>query len=88
MRFGELVGLETGYVRPNGVRDEWQLYELDNGELHRCPPKDDSYRTIFTPAWLTGLVTDHIRRMQPKPCPCHSQAYVFSATGHPAVRHA
>ena len=38
MRFGELVGLETGYVRPNGVRDEWQLYELDNGEMHRCPP--------------------------------------------------
>jgi hypothetical protein len=38
MRFGEVVGLETGYVRPNGVRVEWQLYELDNGEMHRCPP--------------------------------------------------
>lgn len=80
MRFGELVGLETGYVRPNGIRVEWQLYELDTGELHRCPPKDDSYRTIFGPDWLVRLVTEHIRRTQPKPCSCHGQTYVFS--GH------
>jgi hypothetical protein len=39
------LGLETEYVRPDGIRIEWQLYELDSGELPRCPPKDDSYRT-------------------------------------------
>lgn len=45
MRWGEIVGLEAGFVRPNSIRVAWQLYELDTGELHRCPPKDDSYRT-------------------------------------------
>jgi integrase len=77
MRWGELVGLETQYVRPTGVRVEWQLYELDTGELHRCPPKDDSHRPIDTPGWLTGLVTDHIGRTAPRPCPCHGLTYVF-----------
>ena len=43
MRWAELVGLESGYVRGSTVRIEWQLYELDNGILHRCPPKDDSH---------------------------------------------
>ncbi|HZM81233.1 MAG TPA: LacI family DNA-binding transcriptional regulator [Candidatus Limnocylindrales bacterium] len=80
MRWGELVGLESCYFRPTSVRIEWQLYELDNGVLHRCPPKDDSYRDIHTPDWLNGLVCDHITRTRPKPCPCHSQTYAF--TGH------
>jgi integrase len=77
MRWGELVGLETRYVRPDAVRVEWQLYELDTGELHRCPPKDDSYRTIDTPDWLSRLVADHIARTRPKPCGCHEMTYVF-----------
>ncbi len=77
MRWGELVGLETRYVRPTGVRVEWQLYELDTGELLRCPPKDDSYRTIDTPPWLSRLVTEHISRTAPKPCRCHDLTYVF-----------
>ncbi len=46
MRWGEIVGLETEFARPGAVRVEHQLYELDSGELIRCPPKDDSYRTI------------------------------------------
>jgi hypothetical protein len=33
MRWGEVVGLETSFVRPKSVRVEWQLYELDTGEL-------------------------------------------------------
>lgn len=37
LRWGELVGLEPGFVRPSSVRVEWQLYELESGELHRCP---------------------------------------------------
>jgi integrase len=80
MRWGELVGLETQYVRPAGVRIEWQLYELDNGQLHRCPPKDESRRLVLTPAWLTVLVRDHIARARANPCPCHGQRYTF--TGH------
>ncbi|HEY6795109.1 MAG TPA: LacI family DNA-binding transcriptional regulator, partial [Kineosporiaceae bacterium] len=65
-------------------RVEWQLYELDNGELRRCPPKDDSYRTIDTPEWLSGLLQAHVTRSDPKPCPCHGRKYVFR--GHGAVK--
>jgi len=49
MRWAEMVGLETEYVRPSSIRVEWQLYELDTGQFHRCPPKDDSHRTVDTP---------------------------------------
>jgi integrase len=80
MRWGELVGLETRYVRRTGIRVEWQLYELDTGELHRCPPKDDSHRTVDLPEWLASLVSDHIARSRRKPCACHGLTYVFG--GH------
>jgi integrase len=79
VRFGETVGLETEYVRPDAIRIEWQLYELNDGRLIRCPPKDDSYRTIDVPPWLAGLVREHITRNQPRPCPCHGFTYVFRA---------
>ncbi|ALG05791.1 LacI family DNA-binding transcriptional regulator [Kibdelosporangium phytohabitans] len=77
MRWGEVVGLETGFVRPESIRVEWQLYELDTGELVRCPPKDDSYRTIDSPEFLWRLVSDHTARITPSPCSCHSLTYVF-----------
>jgi hypothetical protein len=81
MRWGEIVGLERKFVRPAAVRVEWPLYELDSGEFERCPPKDDSYRTIDTPKWLSGLVASHIVRTESAPCPCHEQAYVFRGHG-------
>ncbi|WP_158840935.1 LacI family DNA-binding transcriptional regulator [Saccharothrix deserti] len=81
MRWGELVGLETEYTRLRSIRVEHQLYELDSSELHRCPPKDDSYRTIDTPSWLSRLVSDHIARTAPQPCPCHGRTYVFRGLG-------
>jgi len=81
MRWGEIVGLETKYVRPAGIRVEWQLYELDTGELHRCPPKDDSHRTIGIPEWLASLVSDHIARVRPTACACHELTYVFRGHG-------
>ncbi|MEV0187483.1 LacI family DNA-binding transcriptional regulator [Kitasatospora purpeofusca] len=81
MRWGEIVGLETEYVRPKGIRVEWQLYELDSGELHRCPPKDDSYRDIDSPGFLGALVAGHITRARPKPCECHGLTYAFSGHG-------
>ncbi|MGH3678940.1 MAG: hypothetical protein ACRDT2_01230 [Natronosporangium sp.] len=81
MRWGELVGLEPDYVRPGSIRVEWQLYELDTGELVRCPPKDDSYRTADTPDWLSRLVLDHIARTRPTACPCHGKRCVFHGRG-------
>ncbi|NBE49881.1 tyrosine-type recombinase/integrase [Streptomyces boluensis] len=80
-RWGEIVGLETEFVRPDAFRVEWQLYELDTGELVRCPPKDDSYRTIDAPDWLSALVINHIARAKPNPCPCHGRTYVFRGQG-------
>lgn len=77
MRWAELVGLETRFVRRGNIRIEWQLYELDTGELRQCPPKDDSHRTIDTPPWLGRLVADHIAVTNPQPCSCHGNTYVF-----------
>ncbi|GAA3771566.1 LacI family DNA-binding transcriptional regulator [Streptomyces chiangmaiensis] len=81
MRWAEVVGLETEYVRSRAFRVEWQLYELDIGELVRCPPKDDSYRTIDSPDWLSALVLNHIARTKPTACPCHGKSYVFHGQG-------
>ncbi|MBG6139375.1 LacI family DNA-binding transcriptional regulator [Longispora fulva] len=77
MRWGEMVGLETEYVRGRELRVEWQLYELDTGELHRCPPKDDSRRTIDLPRWHSRLLLDHIAHSAHPPCACHGRTYVF-----------
>jgi integrase len=81
MRWGEAVGLETQFARSKNVRVEWQLYELDTGELHRCPPKDDSHRTIDVPEWLAAMLSDHVARTQPKACNCHGLTYVFRGHG-------
>lgn len=86
MRWGELIGLETAYVRPREIRLEWQLYELDTGEFVRCPPKDDSYRTVDTPDFLDTLIREHIEGTNPKPCACHGRTYVFA--GHRAANKA
>jgi hypothetical protein len=81
MHWSELVGLETRMVRPDSLRVDWQLYELENGVMHRCPPKDDSHRTIFVPAFLTGLLLDQVGRTSAAPCACHGHRYVFGGYG-------
>ncbi len=81
LRWGELVGLETRYVRPDAVRVEWQLYELDTGELHRCPPKDDSYRTVHVPGWLGSLLATQVSHTALDSCACHGYRYVFGGYG-------
>lgn len=82
MRWGEIVGLETEFACPGGaVRVEWQLYELGTGELVRCPPKDDSYRTIDATDWLSALVANHVAHTKPTPCPCHGKTYAFRGQG-------
>lgn len=80
MRWGEIVGLETKYVRSDSLRVEWQLYELDTGEFHRCAPKDESRRTIDLPEWLFSLLSSLAVQRTQKPCDCHANTYVFS--GH------
>ncbi|OIV36078.1 LacI family transcriptional regulator [Mangrovactinospora gilvigrisea] len=86
LRWGELVGLEREYLRPGAVRVEWQLYQLDTGELLRCPPKDDSYRAIDLPPWLDGLLTAHLATVPAGPCPCHGLAYAFRGRGEPGYQ--
>ncbi|MEV3912695.1 LacI family DNA-binding transcriptional regulator [Streptomyces canus] len=81
MRWGEIVGLEVEFIRTAAVRVEWQLYELDSGEFERCPPKDDSYRTIDAPAWLARLWSGHLARTRPTACLCHGKTYVFRGQG-------
>ncbi|SMF70358.1 Transcriptional regulators [Streptomyces sp. Amel2xC10] len=81
MRWGEIVGLETEFARPTSIRVEWQLYELDTGEFVRCPPKDDSYRTIDAMDWLSALVANHVARTKLAPCPCHGRTFVFRGQG-------
>jgi integrase len=81
MRWGEVVGLETEYVRGSQLRVEWQLYELDTGELHRCPPKDDSHRTLDLPPPIADVAAQHIARSEARPCSCHGRRYVFRGHG-------
>jgi hypothetical protein len=80
-------------MRTGSLRVEWQLYELDGGEFHRCPPKDDSYRTIDTPDFLSGLLSRHISAKRPEPCRCHDLRYAFNgysaangAAGRPGAK--
>jgi integrase len=81
MRWAELVGLETRYARLGSVRVESQLWEDDDGVFHQVPPKDDSYRTVDVPPWLSRLVSEHIARVQPKACECHDRTFVFRGQG-------
>lgn len=81
MRWGEVVGLETRFVRPGSIRVEWQLYELATGAFARGPPKDGSYRDIDTPPWLSDLLAEHIGATAPGLCACHGRRYVFSGRG-------
>lgn len=81
MRWAEIVGLETEYVRERSIRVEQQLYELSAGGFIICPPKDDSYRSIDTMAWLTKMVSEHIAATSPTPCPCHGKRFAFRGRG-------
>ena len=85
MRWGELVGLESQYVRPEAIRVEWQLYEMDTGELLRCPPKDDSHRTVVVPGWLARLASDQLGRTRPTRAPVTGTGTCSGGTARPAV---
>jgi hypothetical protein len=82
LRLGEGIGLERTYIRAKSLRIEWQLHEVE-GELIRCPPKDNSYGDPDAPAFLRRLLADHVRRVSAQACPCHGKAYVFRGYGSP-----
>ncbi|PZG97837.1 LacI family transcriptional regulator [Streptomyces sp. NTH33] len=83
MRWGEVVGLEREYVREHSqaVRVEHQLYEMDDGSLLRCPPKEDSYRTLDIPEWLSLLLAKFLAGRSRTPCSCHGNVHVFGGLG-------
>ena len=81
MRWGEVVGLAPQFVREEVVRVEQQLYELNAGRLLLCPPKDDSYRYIDTPTWMTGLLAGQAARTSSAACSCHEKPFVFRGRG-------
>lgn len=85
LRLGEGIGLERPYVRARSLRVEWQLHEVE-GDLIRCPPKDDSYGDLDMPPFLRRLLADQMRRVPPRECPCHGKAYVFRGYGAPRTR--
>ncbi len=51
----------------------------------RRPSRD---RTIDAPEFLSRLVSDHIARTNPQPCPCHGLIYVYSGRGTSRTRQA
>ncbi|TDD98101.1 hypothetical protein [Actinomadura rubrisoli] len=86
LHWAELIELEVKYARPGVIRVEWQLWEDDEGVFHQILPKDDSYRNVDLPAWLSKLVSDHIAQKAPKPCPCHGRRYVSKRHSIGSVR--
>jgi integrase len=77
LRWAEAVGLDATFARHELIRVEWQLWEADDGTLHRIPPKDDSYRDIDVPAFLSDLIARLIKRTTPQRCACHGSNYLF-----------
>lgn len=78
MRWGETIGLETQFLGHDTIHVRHQLYELNRKKYFvRCPPKDDSYRTIDIPAPLAEMLRSHVAEVSPKACDCHGRRYVF-----------
>ncbi|WP_304455893.1 hypothetical protein [Nocardiopsis sp. YSL2] len=78
LRSGELFGLEREYVRPGMIRVEHQLFEHE-GEWHRQPPKENSYRDVHIPPFLEDLLArqmDATRARRTAVCSCRRPARV------------
>jgi len=80
LRWGEVIGLEHEYARPQAIHVEWQLFEL-KGRFHRLPPKDDSYRSpdwepnlpVDLPPFLAEMLATQVKNHPRQPCSCASQ---------------
>jgi integrase len=90
VRWGELIGLERHDVQRAAIHLDWQLSEL-NGRFEKMPPKDDSYRVIDLPPFLSDLLAHQITARPDGRCRCPRNAcggrdgYLFLGTdrGHP-----
>lgn len=69
MRWAESVGLERQYFRLSNIRIEQQVYE-HKGRWVKKPPKDDSYRTIHLPPFLTDLLSRQVQAHPSGACSC------------------
>lgn len=69
MRWAETVGLERQYFRLSNIRIEQQLYE-HKGRWLKKPPKDDSYRTVVLPPFLSSLLSRQIQNHPDAACSC------------------
>lgn len=69
MRWAETVGLERQYFRLSNIRVEQQLYE-HKGRWLKKPPKDDSYRTIVLPPFLSDLLSRQLQNHPEGTCSC------------------
>ncbi|MFF4416998.1 tyrosine-type recombinase/integrase [Streptosporangium sp. NPDC001559] len=69
LRWAETVGLERQYFRLSSIRVEQQVYER-GGTWIKKAPKDDSYRTIPIPTFLTDLLSEHLKASGNGKCGC------------------
>ena len=89
LRWGEIIGLEHGYLHPGEIRVEWQIREV-GGSFYRLPPKDDSYRSpdwepclpVDLPPFLAALLDRQAEAGRHKRCACAAEhggsgRYVF-----------
>lgn len=82
MRWAESVGLERQYFRLSAIRIEQQVYE-HRGRWVKKAPKDDSYRDIHLPPFLSDLLSRQLQNHESGRCACRGPAgcgggqYVF-----------
>ena len=77
LRWGEIIGLEHGYLHPREIRVEWQIREV-GGRFYRLPPKDDSYRSpdwepcvpVDLPPFLAALLARQAEGGTRQQCAC------------------
>jgi integrase len=77
LRWGEVIGLEHGYLHPGEIRVEWQIREV-GGKFYRIPPKDDSYRSpdwepclpVDLPPFLAALLARQAQSCPRRTCAC------------------
>ncbi|SEM49845.1 site-specific integrase [Nonomuraea pusilla] len=69
LRWAESIGLERKYFRLSTIRVEQQVYE-HRGRWVKKAPKDDSYRTIHLPPFLSDLLSRQLQAHESGACAC------------------
>ncbi|WP_327586022.1 hypothetical protein OHA25_02590 [Nonomuraea sp. NBC_00507] len=71
LRYGEAIGLQRPYMRPAGIRVDWQMEEIDS-RWYVLPPKDDSNRDVDLPPMVHNALTQLIAAHPERRCACRS----------------